>query len=193
MGRAWENKKAKTRDPLTNLNKRQTVVIDLYFGRANFDKTKALRMAGYSCPNDYTQFFNHPDVEREVERRWAEVRARYDVTYDRVVTEIAKVAFANVGSYVQVQDDGSFVLDFENMDMTEWSAIGEVSVETYVEGRGDNAREVKRIRVKPWNKLAALDQLMRHAGLSKDKTSSALADLASRITAGMKRVGKEDE
>ena len=72
-------------------------------------------------------------------------------------------------------------------------AIGEVTVETYMEGKGEEAREVKRVRVKPWSKLAALDQLMRHAGLSKDKTNAALLDVAARLTAGLKRIGKDTE
>ena len=30
---------------------------------------------------------------------------------------------------------------------------------------------------------------MRHAGLSKDKTGAALADVAGRLAAGLKRIG----
>ena len=130
--------------------------------------------------------------EAEIERRQRELRERHRVTFDRVRDEIARIAFSNVLDYATV-GDGELVFKFDDIDAATAAAIGEVTVETYMEGRGDEAREVKRVRVKPWSKLAALDQLMRHAGLSKDKTNAALLDVAARLTAGLKRIGKKEE
>lgn len=191
MARPWEKLPAEKRD----ISRRHERIVDFYFGPANFSKTKALRMAGYSMPAQYIRLFQHPDIVREIARREAINRERYDVTYEKVVGEIARVAFANIGDYAKVADDGSLVLDFSDIEPGQemrdvLAAIGEVQVETYMEGKGEDAREVKRFKVKPHNKLQALDQLMRHAGLSRDKTGEALSDLASRISQGLGQLGK---
>lgn len=178
------------------LSKRHTRVVDFYFAGANFDKTKALRMAGYPWPNSRLNIFKRPDVQAEIERRWAEVRARYDVTYDRVVAEIAKVAFSNIGDYGEVQEDGSILFNFGEVDAVQMAAIGEITVESFIDHYEEDEDgnklpvRVKRVRVKPWNKMQALEQLMRHAGLSKSNENKAVQDLASRIAAGLRRAGR---
>lgn len=182
----WEKLPAKRERGLT---KQQLNVIDKFFGAANFSKAKALRLAGYGSPNSYLRFFQNPRVEAEIERRHAEVRRKFDVNYDRVVEEIARIAFANVLDYGELQPDGTIVIDMSHCDAAQMAAIGEIQVEEYTEGDGKDARVVKRVKLKPWNKLTALDQLMRHAGLSKDKATSAVADLADRISRGMNRAG----
>ena len=57
----------------------------------------------------------------------------------------------------------------------------------------DPGVETTEVRVKPHSKVTALDQLMRHAGLSKDKAAGALADLAERVLAGQRRIGRAPE
>ena len=167
-------------------------LVDFYFGAANFNKMEALRLAGYSPKSQYHRVFDYPAIAQEIERRHRAIREKYEVDYDRVAAEIAKVAFSNVLDYGFVdQETGDFILDFRRADAAALAAIGEVTTETYVEGRGEEARAVKRVRVKPHSKMAALEALMRHAGLSKDKAVSAVADLTERLAAGLKRVGAD--
>ncbi len=134
-------------------------------------------------------------MAEEIERRHRKVREKYEVTYDRVLEEIAKIAYSNIADYMSInQSTGEVEFDFSDADAAVLAGIGEIQVDTRIEGTGEDACEVKRIRVKPHNKSAALDMLMRHAGLSKDKASGALADLAERIAAGQKRLaGSESQ
>lgn len=176
------------------LSPRHNQLVNYYFGVANFNKTSALRMAGYGSPHNYIRLFSHPRITEEVERRFRELREKYKVNYDRIIEEVAKIAFSNVLDYGMIdQKTGDILFDFKSADAATLAAIGEVTVETYTEGRGENAREVKRVRVKPWNKLTALDHLMKHTGASKDKGGEVLADLAGRLTAGLGRLGKKKE
>jgi phage terminase small subunit len=189
MTSAWEktapSKKRK-------LNPRHQRLIDFYFGPANFYKTRALRMAGYAKPDKYLRLFDHPQVSAEVERRYRELRERQAITYDNISQEIAKIAFASLLDYATVdRNTGDLLVDFRQAEAAHLAAIGEVTVETYVGGKGEAAREVKRVRVKPYNKLQALEMLMKHAGLSKDTSSDAAADLAGRIIAGQRRIAKK--
>lgn len=175
------------------LSLRHERLVDLYFGPANFCKSKALRMCGYAHPHKYTRLFDHPAVAEEIERRHREVRERHRVDFDRVQDEIAKIAFFSIYDVARLDEaTGDLLLDFRHLDAAAAAAIGEVTVEVYTEGSGDEAREVKRVRVKPWNKLDALDKLMRHGGLSKDKGDAALGDLAERLRAALSRVGGKD-
>lgn len=192
MTSKWEKT---VRTKRRRLHLRHEKLIDFYFGEANFNKSKALRLCGYACAHKYTRLFDHPAISEEVERRYKELRERHSVTFDRVRDEIARVAYSNIYDYASREKDakgaftGNLIFDFSALDAVTAASIGEVTIETYEEGKGEDAREVKRVRVKPWNKLAALDQLMRHAGLSKDKTGAALADVAGRLAAGLKRIG----
>jgi hypothetical protein len=67
----------------------------------------------------------------------------------------------NMQDYIRIGRDGSPVLDFENLTRDQAAALQEVTVETYMEGRGENAREVKKVRFKLADKRAALVDLGR--------------------------------
>ena len=170
-------------------------VLNYYYGPANLDKTKALRMAGYSCPEGYLRFFDKRKVKDEMARREQEVQDRYDVTYDKLIREMAKIAFSSLADYGRFDEaSGDFIFKLGDADPDELAALGEITVETYLEGRGEDAQEVKRVRVKPYNKLGALEALMKHAGLSKDKLKiEGEVNLVDRIVAARKRVGGKAE
>ena len=177
------------------LSLRQGKMLDAYYGPSNFCKTDALRRAGYKHPDGQHNKFNLPKVKEEMERREAEVRDRYEVTHERIMGELARIAFSSIRDLAHVDDDGNLIIDPQTLGQAspdDLRALGEVTVETYVEGKGDQAREVKRIKVKPWPKLQALDQLMRHGGLSKEKSPfEGVADLVDRINAGMRRASSD--
>ena len=180
---------AKQRNVLSDA---QRHLIDMYFTRAKFRKSGALRLAGYPHPYDHSPF-QVQIVREEMDRRHERNRKRFAVSYDRVLEEIAKIAFANVGSYLEIREDGSMAFDFREVGLDELAAIGKVTVETYVDGSGDDAREVKRVRVEPYNKLAALEALMRHSGMSKEKGTSVEVNLVDAIRDARKRVGRSPE
>ena len=182
-----------------SISLRHEQLVDLYFGIANFQKCKAMRLAGYKDPEGYCRVFDHPDIVREVDKRHRALRKRYKVSYARTVEEIAKVAYGNVADYADVDDEGNLVLTFTGADADVMATIGEVTTETtsHMETGKDGKKHkvtVTKMKVKPYNKLSALDQLMRHAGLSKDKTSEAVtALLADRIRGAEARLGNETE
>lgn len=171
------------------LTARHQRLVDYYFGVSNFNKTDALRREGYAHPNKNCDMFNRPDITAEVKRRQAIIRDRYEVTYERVVEELARIAFSSPLDYMGLNtEDGTFFIDLSKIDADQIRALGEMTVETYVEGKGDDAKTVRRMKLKPWSKQAALDSLMRHAGLSKEKSAfEGAGDLVERILAARKR------
>jgi phage terminase small subunit len=91
---------------------------------------------------------------------------RYLVTEDRVIAELAKLAFANMGDYIKVDEDAANVsLDFSAIDTAKFAAIGEIVIEDIETG----ARTGKRTKFKLLDKRGALVDLGRHLGMFKDR------------------------
>ena len=87
----------------------------------------------------------------------------------RVLEELAKLAFANMADYMRVGPGGDPVLDFSKLTRDQAAALVEVTVEDYVDGRGEDARQVRRVKFKLASKLVALELLGKHLGLFKDR------------------------
>jgi phage terminase small subunit len=87
----------------------------------------------------------------------------------RVLHELAKLAFANMADYMRVGPGGDPVLDFSKLTRDQAAALVEVTVEDYVDGRGEDARQVRRVKFKLASKLVALELLGKHLGLFKDR------------------------
>ena len=58
------------------------------------------------------KWFKKAEIRAEIDRRMAALFDRYAVTSDRIMRELALIAFGNVGDFVMVQGDGSLVVDF---------------------------------------------------------------------------------
>jgi phage terminase small subunit len=59
---------------------------------------------------------------------------------------------------------------FDELTRDQTAALSEVTIDDYVDGRGEDARDVKRIRFKLQPKIEALDKLGRHLGMFVDRT-----------------------
>jgi phage terminase small subunit len=94
---------------------------------------------------------------------------RTEITQDLVLAELAKVAFANMADYLVATPGGGPYLDFSALSRDQTAALQEVTIEDYPEGRGENARGVKRVKFKLADKRAALVDIGRHLGMFKDR------------------------
>lgn len=87
------------------------------------------------------------------------------VTKENVLAELAKIGFANMLDYVQPTAEGDVVVDLSALDRDKAAAVQEVIIDTYQDGRGENSRDVKRVRFKLADKRAALVDLGKHLGM----------------------------
>ena len=69
--------------------------------------------------------------------------------------------------YMKVEGPDAFV-DLSTLTRDQAAAIQEVTVEDYKDGRGENARDVRRVKVKLSDKRAALVDMGRHLGMFKE-------------------------
>lgn len=124
-------------------------------------------------------------VKQRVTELQAAVAKRNDVTVDRIIRELALIGFSNMKDYIQTQKDGTFYVDLSALTRDQAAAIGEVTSETYMEGRGEEAVAVKRTRFKLSDKRAALVDLGKHLGMfveRKEVKSEVMHSLAPQPT-----------
>jgi phage terminase small subunit len=129
-----------------------------------------------------------------VQDRVAELQAArvqlLKVTQDQVVREFAKLAFVNMQDFITVQADGSAYTDLRKLTRDQAAAIQEITVDRgYTEGRGDAARNVKRVKVKLADKQGALNSFAKHLGMYTDRMRVEVTDsIAQAMARAAKRV-----
>jgi phage terminase small subunit len=137
--------------------------------------TEAYRRAGYS-PNmsDKTateaasRLLKNSNVIARVDELRQKVAERHNVTVDKIVRELAALGFSNMLDYIRTTSDGDAYVDLSALTREQAAAISEIVVEEYKEGKGDDARDVKRTRFKLTDKRAALVDLGKHLGMFKE-------------------------
>jgi hypothetical protein len=97
----------------------------------------------------------------------AEHRRRHDITVDRILVELSKIGFSNILDYMKVQGPDAFV-DLSTLTRDQAAAIQEITVEDYRDGRGEDARDVRRVKFKLADKRAALAEMGKHLGMFKE-------------------------
>jgi hypothetical protein len=102
----------------------------------------------------------------------AKIAQRHNLTVDRIIGELALIGFANMLDYITLQADGSVSVDLSNLARDQAAAIQDITVDEYMDGRGHDARPVKRIKFKLSDKRAALVDLGKHLGMFKDLSES---------------------
>lgn len=127
----------------------------------DLNATQAAIRAGYSpdtakaigCEN-----LTKPDIRAHIDRAMAERSRRTGVNADRVIQELAKMAFVNATDVI----DPKTATVKENALPEDMAAIQSVKVKTF--GEDGLEREIKMA-----DKLKALEMLGRHLGMFKDK------------------------
>lgn len=80
-----------------------------------------------------------------------------------VLTELSKLGRSSIKKCLVRGDDTSDVVESLNdMSDDDAAAIKSMTIETYVEGHGDDKRDVKRLRIDLHDKRGALAELRRH-------------------------------
>ena len=138
--------------------------------------TTAAIKAGYAEDSAHVtghRLINDAKIAAEIERKKATVEkrvlGRYEVTRERIVSELAKLGFSNMADYSAIDGDSDLVLDLSEVNRDQLGAIREITSEVYTEGRGENAQRVKRTNFKLYDKRAALMDLAKIEGHVVDR------------------------
>lgn len=144
---------------------KQRAFVDEYL--IDLNATRAYKAVYKSCKKDETARVNssrlltNANVAAYLSERQRELQQRTEITQDKVVRELAAIAFADIADYVRVQDHGGLSM----VEITPTSEIPESKRAAIASiKQGNNGIEVKL-----HNKLDALDKLGRHLGMFKDR------------------------
>jgi hypothetical protein len=98
------------------------------------------------------------DVQAEITRQRAILIEESNVTPERIVAELAVIAFSDLGDYIRIHPDGTASIELGNMPPGATRAIASVDV---VESRSGG----NRTRIKLHDKQAALVSLAKMFGM----------------------------
>jgi phage terminase small subunit len=90
---------------------------------------------------------------------------RTEISADMVLRELAAMGFANMSDYVTVQGDGTAFVDLSVVTKEQWAAVQEITIDEYTEGKGEYARDVKKVKIKLADKKGNLELIGKHLGM----------------------------
>jgi phage terminase small subunit len=153
-----------------DMNARQRRFVQHYLLTGN--ATQAAISAGYSeatAKQQGSRLLTNADIaaaiadaESKTNKKLAD---KFELSKERVVGELVKLGFANMDDFVRRTESGDVYTDFSAVNRDQMAAVQEIVVDEYKEGRGEDARDVKRVRFKLGDKRAALVDLGKHLGL----------------------------
>jgi len=162
----------KSREP-TRLTAKQKRFIDEYL--IDLNATQAAIRSGYSEKTAEAIGFENlrkPKIEAEVRRRMKDREKRTEVTQDRVLKELAKIAFSDIKDFLEFKtaetkigenDDGDPIIDYQTIINLKDSADVDGSLISEVQLKDGT------LKFKLHDKMAALDKIGKHLGMFTDK------------------------
>jgi phage terminase small subunit len=85
--------------------------------------------------------------------------------------------------YMRLGDHGAAYIDFNDLTRDQAAAIQEITVDEYMVGSGEAAREVRKTKFKLADKRGALELLARHHKLLTDKLEVSADDELLKVLA----------
>lgn len=148
---------------MAKLTEKQTRFVEEYL--IDLNATQAAIRAGYSvdtanvigCEN-----LTKPNIQSAISKRMAERSKRTGVNQDRIILELAKIAFVNASDVINMED--ATINDYADRDDT--AAIQSVKVKT-IPGKDGASGTEREIRLA--DKMKALELLGKHIGMWNDK------------------------
>lgn len=148
----------------------------------DLNATQAAIRAGYSeksAARISVELLNKTQVRKAIEKAQAKRTERTEITADRVVTELAKIAFADPRDLMEWGPNGLVLKDCRIIPDAAAAAVAEVS-------EGKDGMKLKKL-----DKLKALELLGRHLGMFTDKVEiSGDLDIAAIIMEARNRADK---
>lgn len=145
---------------MPRLTPKQRLFVDAYL--VSLNASDAARKAGYRSPRLLGQeLLANPRLQTAIAARQAQLADANAVTPERVIQELALVAFANMADYAAWDSAGVTLKASTALTAAQTRVVGEVSQTTSLTGG--------TVRFKLHSKVAALAHLGKHLGLFPDK------------------------
>jgi phage terminase small subunit len=148
------------------LSFRQKKFVAEYLSDPLRNVSAALQRAGYSKNYSYnnTDIIRHPQIAAIIAEADRKVFKKLEIDHERVLQEVATIAFGNLGDYLKPIAPGSkeYAPDLSKLSVQQTSVIRDFIVEEAANGS-------RRTRITLYDKLSALTLLGKHLGLFNEK------------------------
>lgn len=169
------------------LTAKQSLFVQEYL--VDLNATKAAVRAGYSRASAAKQGgrnLRNPAVAGKISEAMHKREERVLISQDMVINELANIAFGDLRQVIAWGPDGVKAVESESLSGREAALVAEVA-QSSASGGGS-------LRLKRYDKLKALELLMRHLGMLRESAQhSEAADLARAIAEGRKRIEERRE
>lgn len=139
----------------------------------DLNATRAYKVAYSRCKKDETASVNgskllrNTKVQEYISRKQKEIEKRTEVTQDRVIKELAKIAFLDIR---KLYTDNGQLKNVADLDSDTAGAISSLETLEEYDGYGDDREKIGDTqKVKLLDKTKALELLGRHLGIFNDK------------------------
>lgn len=170
------------------LNPKQSAFLDEY--RKDNNATQAAIRAGYSAHSARqtgSRLLALEAVQGALRAKRSEKLARLEVTEDRLLQELATIAFSNIKAFTRWTEDGQLeVLASDQIPDELAAAIESVDEQTFKTTNKDGSKEYERTkrRVKLYSKMDAIKLLAEYMGLSNELAPKLVVYLKTGIDRG---------
>lgn len=179
------------------INQRQERFVQEYL--IDLNATRAAIKAGYSKKSAATiavQLLNKKQVSKAILEAQQKRELKTNITQERVLFELAIIAFSNMPDYLSVDEDTGAVRvkGFDSMPKDASRAIESVKENRSVseDSKGDRSIIFEKFEFKLHSKIKALELLMQHLGMlgkpgnDKETDNEKVIDALKIIAAAMK-------
>jgi phage terminase small subunit len=122
----------------------------------------------HAAETGFTRLMRNRDFAARLDELKAAAAEGAVVTRREVLEGLSVLARSNMLDYMRIGADGDPYVNLSDLTREQAAAIQEITTETYMDGHGNDAREVKKVKFKLYDKRAALVDLGRHYSLFKD-------------------------
>lgn len=151
-------------DLTDDLTEKQKLFCEEYI--KDFNGTESAKRAGYGLgdPGRYAiELLRKPHVKAYIEEIQKRLARSMNITQERVLMELAKIAFANLG---EMLDDDGKLKPFKELTKDQTAALTELHIDETAAAGEAPARARRKIKLS--DKQQALITLARHLGMFKD-------------------------
>jgi len=170
---------------MAKLTDKQKIFCNEYLATPDLNVTVAYKKAYPRVKNDDvaaaagSRLLRNVKVAEYIKKRMKEREARIEITQDRVLNELAAIAFSNGSKYAKIiektayDEEGKPIIDPETGDVVKYKTIDLVLTDELSENEKKAISSIKRgkngIEVATADKVRALELLGKHIGMFKDK------------------------
>jgi phage terminase small subunit len=146
--------------------------------RISLNATEAALKAGYSrktARQQGSRLLTFVDIQDALAEVQAEDAERCRVEADRIIGELATLAFVNMDDYMRIGQDGEPFVDLSATTRAQKAGLLAFKHKEYKEGRGEDARDICEVEIRLIPaKFNALIKLGEHIGLFRKDSGKVI-------------------